>query len=116
MQKDLFLVFANDVLSEAEKAQLYRETLHRFKKAHQKALKETTLFFATPQPSAAASQNQLAKINQHILSSVSATMERKAELLLSMLKEHPKMPWDEQGRVKLYGQRISGSNIIDPCQ
>ncbi len=112
LQRDLSSVLANDELSEAEKSQLYGETLHKFKTAHQKALKETTLSLATPS-AAAGSQNQLAKINQHILSSVPATMKRKAELLLSMLKDHPTMSWDEQGTVKLYGQPIPGSNIID---
>ena len=45
LQRVLSSVMANEDLSEAEKSQLYGQTLHQFKMAHQKALKETSLFF-----------------------------------------------------------------------
>ena len=44
LHRDLSSVMVNGDLSEAEKAQLYGQTLHKFKTAHQKALKETSLF------------------------------------------------------------------------
>ena len=44
LQRDLSSVMANEDLSEAEKSQLYGQTLHKFKTAHQKALKGTSLF------------------------------------------------------------------------
>ena len=42
LQTDLSSVMANEDLSEAEKSQLYGQTLHKFKMAHQNALKETS--------------------------------------------------------------------------
>ena len=42
LQRDLSSVMGNEDLSEAEKSQLYGQTLHKFKTAHQKALKETS--------------------------------------------------------------------------
>ena len=45
-------------------------------------------------------------MNQHILASVPFTMKRKAQLLLSILQDHPKMSWYEQGTMKLYNQPI----------
>ena len=32
---------------------------------------------------------------------------------MSMLQDHPYLSWDEDGTVKMYGQSIPGSNIID---
>ena len=32
---------------------------------------------------------------------------------MSMLQDHPNLSWDEDGKVKMYGQPIPGSNIID---
>ena len=69
---------ANEDLSEAEKSQLYGQTLHKFKTAHQKALKETSLF---PQSDPSSS-----KMNQLVIDSVPSTMKCKAQLLVSLLK------------------------------
>lgn len=107
LQRDLSSVMANDDISEAEKSQLYGQTLHKFKTAHQKALKATSV------PSTATLPLGHSKINQHILDSVPSTMKRKAQLLLSILQDHPNMSWDEDGTMKLYGKPIQGSNIID---
>ena len=40
-------------------------------------------------------------------------MQRKAELLLGMIKNNNNLTWDEQGVVSYKGKRIHGSNIID---
>ena len=40
-------------------------------------------------------------------------MQRKAELLLGMIKHNNNLTWDEQGVVSYKGKRIHGSNIID---
>ena len=55
----------------------------------------------------------LQKINDRIVQSVPLQLRRKAQLLLDMLKDHPKMSWDEQGTLKYKGNTISGTNIID---
>ena len=44
LQRGLSSVMANKDLYEADKFQLYGQTLHKFKTVHQKALKETSLF------------------------------------------------------------------------
>ena len=44
LQRDLSSVMENEDLSEYKKSQLYGQTLYKFKTAHQKALKETSLF------------------------------------------------------------------------
>lgn len=105
LQRDLSSVMANEDLSEAEKSQLYGQTLHKFKTAHKKALKEPT--------SILSSMTNQSKINQHILDSVPSTMKRKAQLLLSILKDNQNMSWNDDGTVKVYGKSIEGSNIID---
>ena len=96
---------ANEDLSEAEKSQLYGQTLHKFKTAHQKALKETSLF--------SPSDPSSSKMNQLVIDSVPSTMKRKAQLLVSLLKNNPNVTWEDDGTVKLYGKSIPGSNIID---
>ena len=78
LQRDLSSVMANEDLSEAEKSQLYGQTLHKFKTAHQKALKETSLF--------SPSDPSSSKMNQLFIDSVPSTMKRKAQLLVSLLK------------------------------
>ena len=59
-------------------------------------------------------QTQTASVALHdqILQSVPKTMQRKAELLLGMIKNN-NLTWDEQGVVSYKGKRIHGSNIID---
>ena len=94
LQRDLSSVMANEDLSEAEKSQLYGQTLHKFKTAHQKALKETSLF--------SPSDPSSSKMNQLVIDSVPSTMKRKANV-----------SWEDVGTVKLYGKSIPGSNIID---
>ena len=105
LQRDLSSVMANEDLSEAEKSQLYGQTLHKFKTAHQKALKETSLF--------SPSDPSSSKMNQLVIDSVPSTMKRKAQLLVSLLKNNPNVSWEDDGTVKLYGKSIPGSNIID---
>ena len=68
---------ANEDMFEAEKPQLYGQTLHKFKTSHQKALKETSLY---PQ-----SEPSSSKMNQLDIYSVPSTMKRKAQLLVSLL-------------------------------
>ena len=60
-------------------------------------------------------QTQTASFALHdqILQSVSKTMQRKAELLLGMIKNNNNLTWDEKGVVSYKGKRIHGSNIID---
>ena len=96
---------ANEDLSEAEKSQLYGQTLHKFKTAHQKALKETSLF--------SPSDPSSSKMNQLVIYSVPSAMKRKAQLFVSLLKNNPNVSWEDDGTVKLYGKSIPGSNIID---
>ena len=102
LQRDLSSVMANEDLSEAEKSQLYGQTLHKFKTAHQKALKETPLF--------SPSDPSSSKMNQLVIDSVPSTMKRKAQLLVSLLKNNPNVSWEDDGTVKLYGKSIPGSN------
>lgn len=106
LQNDLSSVMSNNEISESEKSQLFGETLHKFKTAHKKALKEPSVSLSQPvlQPK---------KIDQHIIDSVPSTMKRKAQLLLSMLQENKNIAWDDDGTVKMYGKPIPGSNIID---
>ena len=60
-------------------------------------------------------QTQKASVALHdqILQNVPKTMQRKAELLLGMIKNDNNLTWDEQGVVSYKGKRIHGSNIID---
>ena len=52
-------------------------------------------------------------MNQLVIDSVPTTMKRKAQLLVSLLKNNPNVSWEDDGTVKLYGKSIPGSNIID---
>ena len=106
LQRDLSSVMADEDMSEAEKAQLFGETLHKFQSAHKKALQDQSLKL----PSVISSSSRM---NQLVLDSVPSTMKRKAQLLLNILKDNPNMTWDDDGTVKLYGKAIEGSNIID---
>ena len=108
LQSDMSSVMADDEMVEAEKAQLFGQTLHKFKSAHKKALEEHSLKLPSLTPASSSS-----KMNQLILDSVPSTMKRKTQLLLSILKDNPNMTWDDDGILKLYGKAIQGSNIID---
>ena len=42
-------------------------------------------------------------MNQLVIDSVPSTMKRKAQLLVSLLKNNPNVSWEDDGTVKLYG-------------
>ena len=113
LQRDLSSVMANEDLSETEKSQLYGQTLYKFIKAHEKALKEQSSKLLPSLAKTATSSSTHSKINQLVVDSVPKMFKRKAQLLLSILQDNPNMSWDEDGTVKLYGKPIQGSNIID---
>ena len=52
-------------------------------------------------------------MNQLVIDSVPSTMKRKAQLLVSLLKNNSNVSWKDDGTVKLYGKSIPGSNNID---
>ena len=109
LQRDLSSVVVNEDLSEAEKSQLYGQTLYKFKTAHEKALKEQSPKLL---PSLAMTSSH-SKINNLVVDSVPETFKRKAQLLLSIFPNNPNMSRAEDGTVKLYGKPIQGSDIID---
>ena len=110
--KDMNQILQNTDLSEAEKAQKYGETLFKLQHSLEKTKKPPSVLSSTnsPQPTDQASTVAL---HDQILQSVPKTMQRKAELLLGMIKNNNKLTWDEQGVVSYKGKRIHGSNIID---
>lgn len=104
LHRDLSSVMANDDLSEAEKSQLFGQTMYKFKTAHKKALTKDPVV---------QDEKPDSKIDQRFMDSVSSTMQRKAKLLMSILRDNPNLSWDEDGTVKMYGKPVHGSNIID---
>ena len=104
---------ANEDLSEAEKSQLYGQTLHKYKTAHQKALKETSLFPPSDPSSSKMNQLVIDSVPSTMKRKAPSTMKRKAQLLVSLLKTNPNVSWENDGTVKLHGKSIPGSNIID---
>ena len=104
LQRDLSSVMANEDLSVAEKSQLYGQTLHKFKTAHQKALKETSLF---PQ-----SDPDSSKMNQLVIDSVPSTMKRKAHLLVSLLKITQMCPWKMMVKLNIMANLFQGPILL----
>lgn len=113
MQRNLSSVLADENLSEAEKALLHGEALHKFKTIYKKADREIVPSFLKDMMKEEREGHATKTIDRHILESVPKTMRRKAELLLSMLKEKSNLSWDEDGTVRFYGKPIPDSNIID---
>ena len=57
---------------------------------------------------------EVSRTDQRILDSVPQTIQRKAKLILSILRNHSNaLSWDEDGTVNVYGKPIRGSNITD---
>ena len=107
--KDMGQILQKTDLSEAEKAQKYGETL--FKLQH--SLEKTKKPPSTDSPQPTDQPPSTVALHDQILQSVPKTMQRKAELLLGMIKNNNNLTWDEQGVVSYKGKRIHGSNIID---
>ena len=105
--KDMGQILQKTDLSEAEKAQKYGETLFKLQHSLEKTKKPPSIISPQPQPPSTAA------LHDQILQSVPKTMQRKAELLLGMIKNNNNLTWDEQGVVSYKGKRIHGSNIID---
>ena len=82
-------------LSEAEKAQKYGETL--FKLQHSLEKTKKTPSTDSPQPTDQPQPPSTVALHDQILQSVPKTMQRKAELLLGMIKNNNNLTWDEQG-------------------
>ena len=114
--KEMNQILQNPDLSEAEKAQKYGETLFKLQNSLEKTTKKKTpsMLSSTnfPQPTN-TDQSASVALHDQILQSVPKTMQRKAELLLGMIKNNNNLTWDEQRVVSYKGKRIHGSNIID---
>ena len=105
-------------MTEAEKSQKYGETLFKLQNSLEKTQKKTppSMLSSTDSPKTInTDQTQTASVALHdqILQSVPKTMQRKAELLLGMIKNNNNLTWDEQGVVSYKGKPVHGSNIID---
>ena len=107
--KDMNQILQKTDLSEAEKAQKYGETLFKLQHSLEKTKKPPSI--NSPQPTDQSPSTVV--LHDQILQSVPKTMQRKAELLLGMIKNNNNLTWDEQGVVSYKGKRIHGSNIID---
>ena len=110
--KDMGQILQKTDLSEAEKAQKYGETLFKLQHSLEKTNKPPSMLSSTNSPQPADQPTSVA-LHDQILQSVPKTMQRKAELLLGMIKNNNNLTWDEQGVVSYKGKRIHGSNIID---
>ena len=114
--KDMNQILQKTDLSEAEKAQKYGETLFKLQNTLAKTKKPPSMLSSTDSPQTTnKDQTKTASVALHdqILQSLPKTMQRKAELLLGMIKNNNNLTWDEQGVVSYKGKRIHGSNIID---
>ena len=114
--KDMGQILQKTDLSEAEKAQKYGETLFKLQNSLEKTKKPPSMLSSTDSPKTTnTDQTQSASVALHdqILQSVPKTMQRKAELLLGMIKNNNNLTWDKQGVVSYKGKHIHGSNIID---
>ena len=109
--KDMNQILQKTDLSEAEKAQKYGETLFKLQHSLEKTKKTPSI--DSPQPTDQPQPSSTVALHDQILQSVPKTMQRKAELLLGMIKNSNNLTWDEQGVVSYKGKRIHGSNIID---
>ena len=109
--KDMGQILQKTDLSEAEKAQKYGETLFKLQNSLEKTKKPPSMLTNSPQPT--DQPPSTVALHDQILQSVPKTMQRKAELLLGMIKNNNNLTWDEQGVVSYKGKRIYGSNIID---
>ena len=109
--KDMNQILQKTDLSEAEKAQKYGETLFKLQHLLEKTKKPPST--DSPQPTDQPQPPSTVALHDQILQSVPKTMQRKAELLLGMIKNNNNLTWDEQGVVSYKGKRIHGSNIID---
>ena len=114
--KDMNQILQKTDLSEAEKAQKYGETLFKLQNSLEQTKKPPSVLSSTNSPQTTSTdQTKTVSVALHdqILQSVLKTMQRKAELLLGMIKNNNNLTWDEQGVVSYKGKRIHGSNIID---
>lgn len=107
-QSKMHDILENSTLSESEKAQRYGETLFKLQNSLEKV--------KVPGNNIPLDYNQKAvsdTMQDRILQSVPKTMQRKASLLLDMLKDNNNLTWNNQGVVTYKGTQIPGSNIID---
>ena len=110
-RNDMSTILENSDLSESEKAQRYGETLFKLQNSLQKAKTPSTLNLSNDTPWTDKTPSDT--FHDRILQSVPKTMQRKAKLLLNMLKDNENLAWNNQGVVTYKGAQIPGSNIID---
>ena len=110
--KDMGQILQKTDLSEAEKAQKYGETLFKLQnsleKKKKKKKKTPSMLSSTDSPKTTNTDQAVSvALHDHILQSVPKTMQRKAELLLGMIKNNNNLTWDEQGVVSYKGKTYS---------
>lgn len=89
-------------LSESEKSRMFGETLFKFKTFHQNAQQPNTVTDII-QPS---ENKKEPTIYNKVLDSVTKAMRHNAQMLLDSLEGNPKLRWNSQGSVQLYGKHI----------
>ena len=110
LQNKMSGILETSDMSETEKVQKYGETLFKLQNSLKKAQswsqpsQQHTTTPSNPEPNS---------MHDRILQSVPKTMQRKAELLLNMVKDNENLVWDNHGVVSYKGKRLPGSNIID---
>ena len=109
-QSKMNTILENSALSETEKAQRYGETLFKLQNSLEKVKVPANII-----PSDSTHKQNVVSdtMQDRILQSVPKTMQRKAGLLLNMLKDNDNLSWNNQGVVTYKGTQIPGSNIID---
>ena len=68
-----------------------------------KGLKRTSLLLLATSSS---------KMKQFVVYSVPSIIKRKAQLVISLLKDNSNVSWEDDDTVKLYGKSISGSQTL----
>ena len=114
LNREMSRIFEDDTLTETEKFKKHGEALRQYQMYVNKVKSgEEKPIPPKIEPVEEEEEVKTDAIERGVLESVPKTMQKKAKLLLSLVKNHPYMKWDAKGQLLIHDKPMPGTNMID---
>ena len=119
LDEDMRHVLSQSDLSPERKVDMYNQILQKHRHFYQQHRSLPTLTDPGPfTPPQQDSDNQpppvkVDSIEEDVLKSTPSTFQRKARLLMELVKRNPQLSWNQRGELTVKDQPIEGSHMID---
>ena len=129
LDREMQLVLERTDIPNDEKAKLYQQTLQQYR-AYSDKRKEPVKISIIPSANTSSSDNTLHLdsegqdklvgsttsmdgVENDVMESVPKSLQKKAKLLLSKMKQHEEVDWNDKGELMFHGKPLTGTHMVD---